>query len=84
MEGKNTLKEKGFRTRQCERHRDNLQRIQEEEKQVAEGTWKNVMWKLFPGNSLAVQLVGFGAFTAEGWGSILGRGTKIPQASRRG
>ena len=38
MEGKNTLKEKGFRTRQCERHRDNLQRIQEEEKQVAEGT----------------------------------------------
>ena len=32
------------------------------------------------GNSLAVQWLGLGAFTAEGAGSIPGRGTKIPPA----
>ena len=35
-----------------------------------------------PGNSLAVQWLGLGAFTAVGPGSIPGRGTKIPQAMR--
>ena len=34
------------------------------------------------GNSLAVQWLGLRAFTAEGPGSIPGRGTKIPQALR--
>ena len=33
------------------------------------------------GNSLAVQWLGLCVFTAEGWGSIPGRGTKIPQAT---
>ena len=33
------------------------------------------------GNSLAVQWLGFHAFTAENMGSIPGRGTKIPQAA---
>ena len=32
-------------------------------------------------NSLAVQWLGHGAFTAEGAGSIPGQGTKIPQAA---
>ena len=32
------------------------------------------------GNSLAVQWLGLRAFTAEGTGSIPGRGVKIPQA----
>ena len=35
-------------------------------------------------NSLAVQWLGLGAFTAEGLGSIPGRGTKILQGSRCG
>ena len=36
------------------------------------------------GNSLAVQWSGCHAFTAEGAGSIPGRGIKIPQAVRHG
>ena len=35
------------------------------------------------GNSLAVQWLGLGTFTAMGPGSIPGRGTKIPQAMWR-
>ena len=35
---------------------------------------------LTPGNSLAVQGLGFSAFTAGGLGSTAGWGTKIPQA----
>ena len=34
-------------------------------------------------NSLAVQWLGLGAFSAKGPGSIPGRGTKIPQAVQR-
>ena len=34
------------------------------------------------GNSLAVQWLGLCTFTAEGTGSIPGRGTKIPQAAQ--
>ena len=41
---------------------------------------KQIIW----GNSLVVQWLGFCAFTAEGPGSIPGRGTKIPQATWRG
>ena len=37
--------------------------------------------KVVTGNSLAVQWLGFGAFTAVGPGLIPGRGTKIPQAA---
>ena len=33
---------------------------------------------------MAVQWLGLCAFTAEGWGSIPGQGTKIPQAKRYG
>ena len=33
------------------------------------------------GNSLAVQWLGLRAFTAKGWVSIPGQGTKIPQAA---
>ena len=36
------------------------------------------------GYSLAVQWLGFRAFTAEGLGSVPGRGTKMPQASLHG
>ena len=36
------------------------------------------------GNSLAVQWLGLGTFTAEGLGSISGRRSKIPQAAWRG
>ena len=36
------------------------------------------------GNSMAVQWLGLHASTAVGWGSILGQGTKIPQAKQRG
>ena len=36
------------------------------------------------GTSLVVQWLGPGAFTAEGSGSIPGRGTKIPQATQGG
>ena len=36
------------------------------------------------GNSLVAQWSGFRALTAEGPGSIPGRGTKIPQVTRRG
>ena len=36
------------------------------------------------GNSLAVQWLGLGTLTAEGPGSIPGRGTKIPQAMCHG
>ena len=36
------------------------------------------------GNSLAIQWLGLGAFTADGPGSIPGQGTKIPQAVRHG
>ena len=36
------------------------------------------------GNSLAVQWLGLCALTAEGLGSIPGRGTKTPQATWRG
>ena len=36
------------------------------------------------GNSLAVQWLGLCALTAEGLGSIPGRGTKPPQATWRG
>ena len=35
------------------------------------------------GNSLVVKWLGLCAFTAKGLGSIPGRGTKIPQATRR-
>ena len=35
-------------------------------------------------NSLAVQRLGLGTFTAEGLGSIPGQGTKIPQATQHG
>ena len=41
---------------------------------------KKKYWE-FPGS---VQWLGLCAFTAEGLGSIPGRGTKIPQAARRG
>ena len=37
---------------------------------------------LFSGNSLAVQWLGLCALTAEGPGSVLGEGTKIPEAVR--
>ena len=37
-----------------------------------------------PGNSLVVQRLGLGAFTARGRGSIPGRGTKILQAVQHG
>ena len=37
---------------------------------------------LFSGNSLAVQWLGICALTAEGPGSVLGEGTKIPEAVR--
>ena len=37
-----------------------------------------------PGNSLAVQWLGLGAFTAKGLGSIPGQGTKVPQAMWHG
>ena len=36
------------------------------------------------GNSLAIQWLGLHTLTAEGPGSIPGRGTKIPQAAWRG
>ena len=36
------------------------------------------------GNSLVVQWLGLHTFPAKGPGSILGRGTKIPQATQRG
>ena len=36
------------------------------------------------GNSLAVQWLGLGTFTAEGPGSTPGRGIKIPQAGQQG
>ena len=36
------------------------------------------------GNSLVVQWLGLGAFTAKGLGSIAKLGTKIPQAEQRG
>ena len=39
--------------------------------------------KAIHGNSLAVQWLGLHAFTAEGLGSIPGRGTEIPQAVPR-
>ena len=42
--------------------------------------WKTKKWV----NSLVVQWLGLHAFTAEGAGSIPGRGTKIPQASQHG
>ena len=35
------------------------------------------------GNSLVVQWLGLGAFTAMGPGSTPGQGTKVPQAARR-
>ena len=37
---------------------------------------------IYYGNSLAVQWVGFCAFTAKGRGSIAGQGTSIPRASK--
>ena len=46
---------------------------------VTELVFKNTIL----GNSLAVQWLGFRAFTAEGPGSIPGQGTKIPQATWR-
>ena len=45
---------------------------------------KELFLKMAFGNSLVVQWLGLSAFTAEGLGSIPGRGTKIPQAVRRG
>ena len=42
-----------------------------------------ILEKLTLGNSLAVQVLGLCAFTAEGPGLIPGRGTKSPQAMRR-
>ena len=36
------------------------------------------------GTSLVIQWLGLHAFTAQGPGSIPGRGTKIPHATRRG
>ena len=35
-------------------------------------------------NSLVVQQLGLGTFTAKGLGSILGRETKVPQAAQHG
>ena len=43
-----------------------------------------VFLKLYLRTSLAVQWLGLHTFTAVGLGSIPGRGTKIPQASRHG
>ena len=43
-----------------------------------------VIKKIHQGNSLAVQWLGLPAFTDQGLGSVLGRGTKIPQAVRPG
>ena len=43
-----------------------------------------LVFKKFGGNSLPVQWLGFRAFTAEGAGSIPGRGTKIPEAAQHG
>ena len=40
-------------------------------------------FKIYIGNSLAVQWLGLRAFTAEGPSSIPGRGTKILQVARR-
>ena len=40
------------------------------------------IYKEIYGNSLAVQWLGLGAFTAMSPGSIPGQGTKIPQASQ--
>ena len=37
----------------------------------------------FPQNSLVVQWLGLCAFTAEGTGSIPGRGSRIPQAAAK-
>ena len=42
------------------------------------------MKKLLTGNSLAVQWLGVRALTAEGRGSILGQGTKIPKVACHG
>ena len=50
---------------------------------IASASLLIVMLRLLsPVNSLAVQWVGLLAFTAEGAGSILGWGTKIPQAAQ--
>ena len=61
---------------------------------VYSGLW--IMWEkvlilrrhllqfLRMGNSLAVPWLGLDVFTAEGSGSIPGRGTKIPQATQHG
>ena len=46
--------------------------------------WRSPFKDEFSGNSLVVQWLGLRAFTAEGLGSIPGRGTKIPQASKCG
>ena len=40
--------------------------------------------KVREGNSLVVQWLGLGGLTAEGPGSIPGRGTKISQATQHG
>ena len=46
---------------------------------------KGIPSKEYPGNSLAVQWLGLCTFTAKGLGYwVTGRGTKIPQAARRG
>ena len=45
---------------------------------------KSYFEKFHVGNSLAVQWTGLHALTAEDPGSIHSRGTKIPQATRRG
>ena len=48
------------------------------------GTGGKVSKNDWPGNYLAVQWVGLHPFTAEGLGSILGWGNKIPQAMKHG
>ena len=40
--------------------------------------------EIIPGNSLMVQWLRLGVFTAVGLGLIPGRGTKIPQAMQHG
>ena len=39
--------------------------------------------KMYIGNSLAVQWLGLGTFTAEGLGSVPGRGTKILHVAKK-
>ena len=46
--------------------------------------WSERYYRKLCGNSLAVQWLGLHTSTAEGPGSVPGRGSKIPQAARGG